>query len=200
MQEAVHTRSVARAAVRLRPPPTPWSAELAGVLISERRLAQRVRQLAAELQADYGGGDLTIVALLSGTVVFLADLVRHLEMPLRLDFIGVASYGAGTEPGQLHFTKDLRLEVKDHDVLVVDDILDTGHTLARVLEKLRLLQPRSLRSCVLLNKPARRVENVRADYLGFEIPDHFVVGYGLDFAERYRNLPFVGVLKKELYA
>jgi hypoxanthine phosphoribosyltransferase len=188
------------ASKRLRPAPPRWRKEMAGVLISERQLARRVRELTAQLQKDYRQGDLIIVSLLSGTVMFLADLIRRLELPLRLDFIGVSSYGAGTQSGHLVFTKELRLEVKGRDVLVVDDILDTGRTLTRVLEKLRALQPRSLHTCVLLNKQARRVEAIQADYVGFEIPDHFVVGYGLDFAERYRNLPFIGVLRREIYA
>jgi hypoxanthine phosphoribosyltransferase len=110
-----------------------------------------------------------------------------------------SSYGAGAESGRLVFTKELRLEAKGRDVLVVDDILDTGRTLARVLEKLRALKPRSLRTCVLLNKQARRVEEISADHVGFEIPDLFVVGYGLDYAERYRNLPFIGVLKPKMH-
>jgi hypoxanthine phosphoribosyltransferase len=169
------------------------------VLIGEAELARRVRELTAELERDYTGRELVIVALLTGTVLFLADLIRHLSLPLRLDFIGVSSYGAGTESGELVFTKELRLEVRGRDVLVVDDILDTGRTLKRVTAKLRALQPRDLRACVLLDKKARRVEPVEADYVGFEIPDYFVVGYGLDFAERYRNLPFIGVLKPEMY-
>jgi len=118
---------------------------------------------------------------------------------LRLDFIGVSSYGAGTESGELVFTKELRLDVRGRDVLLVDDILDTGKTLYRVRGKLRALKPRRIKTCVLLDKPARRVERVEADYVGFEIPDVFVVGYGLDFAERYRNLPFVGVLHPHVY-
>jgi hypoxanthine phosphoribosyltransferase len=114
--------------------------------------------------------------------------------------MGVSSYGTGTVSRELVFTKELRLEVRDRDVLLVDDILDTGKTLKTVIAKLQQLQPRQIKTCVLLNKPARRVEDVQADYFGFEIPDLFVVGYGLDYAERYRNLPFVGVLKSEMYA
>lgn len=180
-------------------PPVRWPAEVERVLISKARIARRVRALAGDLQRDYAGRELVLVPLLTGTVLFLADLIRHLELPLRLDFMGVSSYGAGTTSGELHVTKELRLDVQGRDVLLVDDILDTGRTLSRVREKLRLLQPRTLRICVLLDKKARRVEPVTADYVGFEVPDLFVVGYGLDYAERYRNLPFVGVLNPEIY-
>jgi hypoxanthine phosphoribosyltransferase len=182
------------------PLPRPWRDEMDCVLISETQIAAGVKRLARQIEADYAGRDLVIVALLNGTVMFLADLIRHLNLPLRLDFIGVSSYGSGTTSGDLVFTKELRLEVRGRDVLVVDDILDTGRTLQRVKQKLRALKPRRLRTCVLLDKPARRVEKVRADYVGFEIPDVFVVGYGLDYAERYRNLPFLGVLKPSIYS
>lgn len=180
-------------------PPSPWRREVARVLITQEDIARRVRQLARLIARDYAGRDLAVVALLTGTVMFLADLIRHLSLPLRLDFMGVSSYRQGTRSRELIFTKELRLEVRGRDVLVVDDILDTGKTLNHVLRKLRALGPRSLKVCVLLDKPTRRVDHVEADYVGFEIPDHFVVGYGLDFAERYRNLPFVGVLKAKMY-
>jgi len=180
--------------------PARWRGELQAVLITEAQLKRRVRDLTSEIQRDFAGRDLIVVSLLTGTVMFLADLVRHLSLPLRLDFIGVSSYRDGTESRELIFTKELRLEVRGRDVLVVDDILDTGKTLKQVLAKLRALKPRRIKVCVLLEKKARRVEKVRADYVGFQIPDLFVVGYGLDFAERYRNLPFVGVLKPEMYA
>jgi hypoxanthine phosphoribosyltransferase len=176
-----------------------WPPEIESVLVSEPQIQRRVRQLTKEIQRDYLGRDLVIASLLSGTVMFLADLIRHLELPLRLDFMGVSSYGAGTESGELVFTKELRLDVKGRDVLLVDDILDTGKTMTRVLAKLKPLKPRRIRTCVLLDKPARRVEKLKADYVGFEIPDYFVVGYGLDYAERYRNLPFVGILHPHVY-
>ncbi len=182
----------------LRVPPR-WRNELERVLISDRQIARRIRALSRDIARDYAGRELVVVSLLNGTVMFLADLIRNLSLPLRLDFIGVSSYGAGTESGELVFTKELRLSVRGRDVLLVDDILDTGKTLCRVLGKLRALHPRRIRTCVLLNKAARRVEAVEADYVGFEIPDLFVVGYGLDFAERYRNLPFVGVLHPHVY-
>ena len=184
-----------------RPPPVPmnWRADVASVLITQTEIARRVRQLSAEIERDFCGRELVVVSLLSGTVLFLADLIRHLSLPLRLDFMGVSSYGAGTTSGELVFTKELRLDVRGRDVLLVDDILDTGRTMKRVLAKLRPLKPRRIKTCVLLDKPARRIEKVRADYVGFSIPDLFVIGYGMDYAERYRNLPFVGVLKPEMY-
>jgi len=169
------------------------------VLITDDQIARRIRAMSRNIVRDFAGREMVVVSLLNGTVMFLADLIRNLSLPLRLDFIGVSSYGVGTESGDLIFTKELRLDVQGRDVLLVDDILDTGKTLCRVLGKLRALKPRRIRTCVLLNKAARRVETVEADYVGFEIPDFFVVGYGLDFAERYRNLPFVGVLHPHVY-
>ncbi len=179
--------------------PARWRSDLDCVLISQAQIARRVRSLAREIEGDYRTRDLVIVSLLNGTVMFLADLIRQVSIPLRLDFIGVSSYGAGTTSGELVFTKELRLDVKGRDVLIVDDILDTGRTLKRVIQRLRPLKPRRLRTCVLLDKTSRRIEKVNADYVGFAIPDVFVVGYGLDYAERYRNLPFVGVLSDRLY-
>jgi hypoxanthine phosphoribosyltransferase len=179
--------------------PARWRKEVERILINDRQIARRIRQVSREIERDFAGREMVVVSLLNGTVMFLADLIRNLSLPLRLDFIGVSSYGAGTESGALVFTKELRLDVCGRDVLLVDDILDTGKTLARVLDKLTALRPQRIRTCVLLNKAARRVEPVQADYVGFEIPDEFVVGYGLDFAERYRNLPFVGVLHPHVY-
>ena len=179
--------------------PPRWRAEVQSVLISQRQIATRVASLARMIEADFSGKEMVVVSLLNGTVMFLADLIRHLSLPLRLDFMGVSSYGSGTESGNLVYTKDLRLDVHNRDVLLVDDILDTGKTLSNVVGKLSLLKPRQIKTCVLLNKAARRTENIHADYVGFEIPDLFVIGYGLDFAERYRNLPFVGVLHPHVY-
>ena len=159
------------------------------LLITDAQLQRRVRALARQIEHDFAGRDLVVVSLLNGTVMFLADLVRHLPLPMRLDFIGVSSYRDGDESRELILTKELRLDVRGRDVLLVDD----------VLAKLRDLRPRRIKVCVLLEKKARRMEKVRADYVGFRIPDLFVVGYGLDFAERYRNLPFVGVLRPEIY-
>ena len=184
---------------RSHPVPPRWRKEVARVLITEAQLAQRVQALAREIERDFRGREMVVISLLNGTVMFLADLLRYLSLPLRLDFLGVSSYGEGVKPGEPVFTKELRLDVRGRDVLLVDDILDTGQTLNRVLPKLRALKPRRIKICVLLDKPARRVEAVEADYIGFTVPDEFVVGYGLDFAERYRNLPFVGVLHPHIY-
>jgi len=179
--------------------PPRWRKEVERVLIPEARIARRIRGLAREIERDFRGRELVVISLLNGTVLFLADLIRHLSLPLRLDFMGVSSYGVGTESGDLVFTKELRLDVRGRDVLLVDDILDTGKTLSRVVPILRALKPRRIKTCVLLNKAARRVEKIKADYVGFEIPDYFVIGYGLDYAERYRQLPFVGVLHPHIY-
>jgi len=191
------------ASTRLAGPRTPipprWRSEIERIVITDEMLARRIRAMAVEIQRDYREKEMVVVSLLNGTVMFLADLIRHLSLPMRLDFIGVSSYGKGTESGELVFTKELRLDVRGRNVLLVDDILDTGKTVSRVLEKLHALKPRRIKVCVLLDKPSRRIEKVKAHYTGFEIPDCFVVGYGLDFAERYRNLPFVGVLKPEMY-
>jgi hypoxanthine phosphoribosyltransferase len=172
---------------------------LAAVLITQAQLQRRVRALADEIERAFPRRELTVVAILNGTVMFLADLMRHWQWPMRLDFVGVSSYRSGTEPGELFFTKQLKLEVSGRDVLLVDDILDSGKTLQRVMTNVAALRPRRLKTCVLLDKPARRTEDIAADFVGFTIPDWFVVGYGLDFAERYRNLPFIGVLKAALY-
>lgn len=182
----------------LRVPPR-WRGEVERILIPPEDIARRLPAMAREIQRDFAGRELVVVSLLNGTVMFLADLIRHLSLPLRLDFMGVSSYGTGTASGQLLFTKELRIDVRGRDVLLVDDILDTGKTMVRVLAKLKALEPRRIKTCVLLNKAARRTEQIEADYVGFEIPDYFVIGYGLDYAERYRNLPFVGVLHPAMY-
>lgn len=193
------TRPKIRNSKAKTPVPSRWRDEVEKILISDEQIARRIKTLAREIERDFQGREMVVVSLLSGTVMFLADLIRHLNLPLRLDFIGVSSYGAGTESGELVFTKELRIDVCGRDVLLVDDILDTGKTLTRVIPKLQVLKPRRIRTCVLLDKPARRAYKVEADYVGFEIPDFFVIGYGLDFAERYRNLPFVGVLHPHIY-
>jgi hypoxanthine phosphoribosyltransferase len=174
----------------------PWHSAVDEVLLTERQIQARLDELAAELVADYAGKDLTLVAVLTGSVMFIADLLRRLPLQLRLDYIGVSSYRGRTRPdAELVLTKALQLDVRDRDVLVVDDILDTGATLVRVRHLIRELEPRSLKLCAFLEKDVPHADNIRADYVGFRIPNRFVVGYGLDYQERYRNLPWVGTLK-----
>lgn len=163
------------------------------MLISAQRLRRRVQRLAAELTDAYRGKDVVMVALLNGSVIFLADLVRQLPFPLRLDFLGTSSY-RGTQSGRLRFTRDLKLDIRGRHVVLVDDILDTGVTLRAVTQRVKQLQPASLETCVLLDKPAGRRTPFEADYVGFTISNQFVVGYGLDYDEHFRNLPYVGVL------
>src|SRR5271154_1555765 len=192
-------KTPAVSSLRAQPVPLRWRKEVERVLISDQQIARRIKEMSVEIERDFQGREMVVVSLLNGTVLFLADLIRYLSLPMRLDFIGVSSYGLGTESGELVFTKELRLDVRGRDVLLIDDILDTGKTMSRVLPKLRALKPRRIKVCVLLDKPSRRVEKIKADYVGFSVPDFFVVGYGLDFAERYRNLPFVGVLHPHIY-
>lgn len=179
--------------------PPAWRSDLERILITEDDIARRVAQLGREIRRDFLGRETVVVAVLTGTVLFLADLIRHLDFPLKLDFVGVSSYGAGTTSGEPLLTQQTSTDLRGRDVLVVDDILDTGKTLDRVTLHLRQCKPRRLRTCVLLDKKARRQIKIKADYTGFQIPNEFVVGYGLDFAERYRNLPFVAVLKPEIF-
>ena len=175
--------------------------DLEEVLLTEEQIQRRLDELAAELERDYAGKDLTLVAILTGSVMFIADLLRRLPMQLRLDYIGVSSYhGETRSTGELIVTKALKLDVRDRDVLVVDDILDTGLTLVNIREMIQKLQPRSLKFCTLLEKDVPHRENFRADYVAFHIPNKFVVGYGLDYLERYRNLPYVGTLRPEAIA
>jgi hypoxanthine phosphoribosyltransferase len=173
---------------------------VSGVVATPAQIRRRIHDLGRALQRDFGKNEWVVVALLNGSVLFVADLIRELEGPLILDFIGVSSYGGGTESGKLVYTKELKFEVTGRRVLVVDDILDTGRTLSAVIRKLKDLGAREVRMCVLLDKPARRQVKQVADYVGFTIPDWFVVGYGLDYAERYRHLPFIGVLRPEVVA
>lgn len=174
--------------------------DIAEVLVTEEAIARRVAELGARIAADYRGKDLVLVSILKGALPFLADLMRQTPIPLSLDFLEVSSYGNATETsGVVRILKDLAKPIEGRDVLVVEDILDTGHTLKFVVEHLRSQHPASVRLCTLLDKPARRVVPIAIDYKGFEIEDKFVVGYGLDYAEHYRNLPFIGVLKPEVY-
>jgi len=166
-------------------------------LISAKAIAARVEALAREIADFYAGTDkLVVVGLLRGSFVFIADLVREIDLPVEVDFLEVSSYGMGTESSrEVRVLKDLRGEIEGRDVLVVEDIVDTGHTLARVLEFLGTRHPARLEACALLDKPSRREVEVKAKWVGFEIPDKFVVGYGIDYAQRNRNLPHIGAVR-----
>ena len=169
------------------------------VLIEEDVVAARVAELGSEISNDYTGKDLLLVGVLKGAVFFMADLMRQLSIPCEVDFMAISSYGASTDSsGVVRILKDLDISIEGRDVLVVEDIIDSGLTLSYLIRNLESREPASLEVCALLTKPSRREIDVRVRYVGFEIPNKFVVGYGLDFAERYRNLPYVGVLDEHL--
>ena len=170
------------------------------VLFSEEELKQRVTKIAAEIDRDYAGKQPLLVSVLRGSFIFMADLVRQIHLPCTVDFMAVSSYGAGTSSsGQVKIVKDLSESIEGRDVIVIEDILDSGNTLSHLLQLLQQRNPASVRLCTLLDKPSRRVKEVELNYCGFSIPDYFVVGYGLDYAEKYRNLPYIGVLKPCVY-
>lgn len=163
------------------------------VLISEEKLQQRIKEIAKEIAEEYHGKEITFVCILKGSVSFTVDLARNMEEDVRLEFIRVSSYGEGTEStGEIKMKLDLKDSIEGKDVIVIEDIVDTGRTLSFLIEYLKLKKPNSVKLCALLNKEERRVCNVKADYVGFDIPDKFVVGYGLDYNEKYRNLPYIG--------
>lgn len=171
------------------------------ILLTQETIADKVHQLGAKISADYAGHELLLVSVLKGSVVFMADLLRSITIPVRIDFMSVSSYGAGVKTsGVVKIIKDLDHPIEGLDVLIVEDILDSGLTLSYIIEMLQSRGPKSIRICTLLDKPDRRSVPVKTDYCGFVIPDKFVVGYGLDYAEKYRNLPFIGVLKPEVYS
>ncbi len=171
------------------------------VLVTEEQLRAKVAELGAQVSRDYAGRDLLLVSILKGAVVFMADLMRAVTIPCSIDFMVVSSYGGtNTEStGLVKIVKDLDADLSGRDVLIVEDVLDTGVTLSNLVPMLKMRHPNSVRICAILDKPARRKTDIRADYIGFEVPDAFVVGYGLDYDEKYRNLPFVGVLRPEVY-
>ena len=170
------------------------------VLFSEEQLKTRVKEIAQEIQRDYQGKELMLISVLRGSFIFMADLCRAIDLPCTLDFMSVSSYGSGTtSSGQVQITKDLSEDITGRHVLVVEDILDSGNTLSYLLKILEHRHPASIRLCTLLDKPDRRVKPVTVHYSGFTIPDAFVVGYGLDYAEKYRNLPYIGIVKPQVY-
>lgn len=175
--------------------------DIAEILIPEADLRAKVAELGARLSADYAGRDIVLVSVLKGSLPFMADLMRAMSIPVRIDLMEVSSYGGSvTETsGLVRILKDLSASIEGKDVLIVEDIIDTGLTLNYLLRYLRGKNPASLRICTLLDKPARRLVEIGIDYRGFEIPDRFVVGYGLDYGEMYRNLPYIAVLRPEVY-
>jgi len=173
--------------------------EIERVIFDQPAIQKRLDEMAAKITADYSGRELTVIAILTGSLMFMSDLLRRIPLSLKLDCLSVVSYHGKTQTsGDVIFKQLAVPDVAGEDVLILDDILDTGYTLAAVRKKLETAKPRSIRICVLLSKRKQRARDVGADYIGFEIDDEFVVGYGLDFMERYRNLPYVGVLRKEL--
>lgn len=171
------------------------------VLVSEEDIKKKINEIGAKISEDYMGKNLLMVSILKGSVVFMADLMRAITIPLRIDFMSVSSYGSGVKTsGVVKILKDLDIPITGYDVLLVEDILDSGLTLNYIIEILKKRNPKSIRICTLLDKPETRKVPVKTDYYGFIIPDKFVVGYGLDYSQKYRNLPYIGVLKPEVYS
>lgn len=171
------------------------------IVVNEENIKKKVEEVSQRLVADYKGKDLTLIGILNGSLVFLSDLIRHLPFSMRLDTIGASTYGTSTSPKAetLLLTK-LRVDVEGRDVLLIDDIIDSGRTLKKVIDDIKRCNPSSLKTCVFLSRKSRRSEDIEPDYTGFEIGDDFVVGYGLDYNNRYRNLPYIATLKPECYA
>lgn len=175
--------------------------DLEQILITEEQLKDRVAELGKTLAEDYKGKEPLLLCILKGSSVFFADIARAMNIPLEMDFIAVSSYGAQTmSSGKIKMKKDIEQSIYGKDVLIIEDIIDTGYTLTYLKQLLLERNPASLKICTLLNKEARRVAPIKPDYVGFEIDDYFVVGYGLDYNEKYRNLPLIGVLKQEIYS
>lgn len=170
------------------------------VLFSKEQIKEIVARLGAEISKDYQDKNLLLVGILKGSVVFMADLMREVTIPCNIEFMALTSYGSGTRSsGVVRVLKDLSIDIKDYDVLIIEDILDSGNTLSQLKKMLEMRNPKSLKICTFFDKPERRTADIEADYVGAEIPDAFIVGYGLDYAEKYRNLSYVGVIKPEIY-
>ena len=170
------------------------------VLVSEEELKAKVAELGAQISKDYEGRNLVLVSILKGSVVFMADLMRSVTIPCSVDFMAVSSYGnQTTTTGAVKINKDLNQDIEGRDIILVEDILDTGITLSNLVPMLKMRNPNSVKICTILDKPSRRKADIAPDYEGFAVPDEFVVGYGLDYDEKYRNLPYIGVLKPSVY-
>lgn len=167
------------------------------VLISEEEVGKRIRELAEQITKEYEGKEIRLICVLKGSVFFTCELAKRIELPVTLDFMSVSSYGNGTESsGRVKIVKDLDEPIDGENIIIIEDIIDSGRTLSYLMDMLNARKPASLKLCTLLDKPDRRVTDVKVDYTGFEIPDKFVVGYGLDFAQKYRNLPYIGVVEE----
>ena len=170
------------------------------ILYTEAELRQRVKEIGGQITADYAGKNPMLISVLRGSYIFMADLTRSINLDVTVDFMVVSSYGAGTvSSGQVEIKKDLSDSIEGRDLIIVEDILDSGNTLYYLMDVLKARKPASIRLCTLMDKPDRRTKPITADYVGFTIPDAFIVGYGLDYGEKYRNLPYVGVLKHSVY-
>lgn len=171
------------------------------VLISEEVLRDKVIELGKKITEDYKGKNLLLVCVLKGAVIFVSDLMKRIDLPLEIDFMAISSYGSDTKSsGVVRILKDLNSGIEGRDVLIVEDIIDSGLTLSYLVENLKARGPKSVEICTILDKPSRRKANIKIKYTGFQVPDEFVVGYGLDYAEKYRNLPYIAVLKEEIYS
>jgi len=175
--------------------------DIQSVLLTEEQLENRVAELGEAISKDFAGKDVVFIGVLKGCFIFMADLMRHVTIPCSMDFMAVSSYGSGTvSTGAVKINKDLSQDIAGKHVIFVEDILDSGVTLSYLTNYLRVREPASISIATLMDKPARRKADIRADYAGFQVPDAFVVGYGLDYDEKYRNLPFIGILKPEIYS
>lgn len=170
------------------------------ILLTEEEIKNKVKELSNQIMKDFPDGDIIMIGILKGSVIFVADLMRSMNINVTMDFMAVSSYGmSSSTSGIVRILKDLDFDIEDKDVVIVEDIIDTGTTLKYLYEYLKARNPRNLKICCLLDKADRRKADIKADYIGFSIPDEFVVGYGLDYAERFRNLPYIGILKEEVY-
>lgn len=170
------------------------------VLVTEEDITSKVKELGKQITEDYKGKDLLLIGILKGSVIFMSELAQNIELPVEMDFMAVSSYGkSSVSTGEVRIIKDLDFSVEDRNLLIIEDIIDTGYTLSYLIDNLKKRGAKSIKVCTLLDKPDRRKADIHVDYLGFIVPDEFIVGYGLDYAERYRNLPYVAALKEEVY-
>lgn len=170
------------------------------ILITTESLQTRIKELGQEITEDYKGQDLMIVCVLKGAVMFMSDLAQNIDLPATMDFMAVSSYGSSTvSSGVVKILKDLDSSIEGKNILIVEDIIDTGLTLSYIIDNLKSRGPKSVKICTLLDKPERRKADIEVDYTGFTVPDEFIVGYGIDYAEKYRNLPYIGCIKEEVY-